>query len=331
MTQTAEHEAVTVVIPTRGRPAIVCQAVRSVLAQERVSVHVVVVVDGADDETVDALAALPTGSVEVVVKAREGVSAARNTGMASARTRWVALLDDDDLWAPSKLAEQLALVTETGAGGCVTSMVTFAASTMTPIALVEPPCDNEIARAILMRNVLAGAPSSLLIDRDVLSTVGPFDSALNAAEDWDFMIRLAQTSPLAVVRRPVVAYRVWSGSVSFDTDVMERASRLVLERHADAREAEGVEVDWGAIERYLARQDARAGRRIRASRRFLRAFAQDLTLRDLARAGASSLLPRLVAKRMDHGSRRQLSIETRQLFDRWYLPQLEQRGAASQG
>lgn len=99
---------VSVVIPTHLRPKLVAQAVRSALAQTLRSLEVVVVIDGAARPTSQALAVIDDERLRVVASpTRLGNGGARNVGIDSARGRWVALLDDDDLWEPEKLALQL--------------------------------------------------------------------------------------------------------------------------------------------------------------------------------------------------------------------------------
>lgn len=101
------------VIPTRFRPELVTRAVTSVLAQTWTDLEVVVVVDGPDEETRSALTALGDDRVRILQLAeRGGAPNARNVGAAAARSRWTALLDDDDEWLPDKLAVQLKLAGE---------------------------------------------------------------------------------------------------------------------------------------------------------------------------------------------------------------------------
>jgi glycosyltransferase involved in cell wall biosynthesis len=100
---------VSVVIPTRFRPELVTRAVRSALTQTVDHIEVVVVVDGPDDDTTAALAAIGDDRVRVIVlPAKGGAPNARNVGVLAARAPWTALLDDDDEWLPHKLAVQLA-------------------------------------------------------------------------------------------------------------------------------------------------------------------------------------------------------------------------------
>src|SRR5450759_4612848 len=99
---------VTVIIPTRNRRHLLFRTLHSVLAQRAVSQSVVIVDDGGHDGTDKSLRALSDPRVQVVRhETRRGVSEARNTGLALAKTPWVAFVDDDDLWAPDKLPAQL--------------------------------------------------------------------------------------------------------------------------------------------------------------------------------------------------------------------------------
>ncbi|MEV7228197.1 glycosyltransferase family 2 protein [Polymorphospora sp. NPDC051019] len=105
---------VSVVIPTRGRPALVTRAVHSVLAQTLGNIEVIVVVDGPDGETGAALAAITDARLRVVeLAAQGGAPNARNEGVRVARAPWTALLDDDDEWLAHKLAVQFDLAGRT--------------------------------------------------------------------------------------------------------------------------------------------------------------------------------------------------------------------------
>lgn len=100
------------VIPTRSRPGLVTRAVRGALAQTVEDIEVIVVIDGPDEQTGNALASITDPRLRVITLPRQGGAPnARNTGVREARARWTALLDDDDEWLPHKLARQLDLAT----------------------------------------------------------------------------------------------------------------------------------------------------------------------------------------------------------------------------
>ena len=99
---------VTAVIPTRNRADLVCRAVESVLSQTMPELECVVVVDGPDPATSEALARITDSRLKVLaLEHNVGGCEARNTGIREARGEWIALLDDDDEWQPTKIEKQL--------------------------------------------------------------------------------------------------------------------------------------------------------------------------------------------------------------------------------
>ena len=107
---------VTTIIPTRDREDWLPRTLVSALGQKDVEAEVIVVDDGSRTPVTTLLG--PEGRQRVRVIRHDvpkGPASARNTGIAEARGRWVALLDDDDLWAPAKLRRKLDVAEETGA------------------------------------------------------------------------------------------------------------------------------------------------------------------------------------------------------------------------
>jgi Glycosyl transferase family 2 len=100
---------VSAVIPSRNRPQIVRRAVQSALSQTFTDLEVVVVVDGPDATTVKVLEQMNDPRVRVIeLEESVGASEARNVGAARAHGKWIALLDDDDEWQPTKIEKQFA-------------------------------------------------------------------------------------------------------------------------------------------------------------------------------------------------------------------------------
>ena len=103
---------VSAVIPTRNRPEMVCRAVRCALSQTYLNLEVVVVIDGPDPATLEALEALDEPRLRIVaISENVGGSEARNEGVRKARGEWIAFLDDDDEWLPNKIQKQIAAAT----------------------------------------------------------------------------------------------------------------------------------------------------------------------------------------------------------------------------
>ena len=107
-----------VVIPTRDRRDLLAATLDSVLAQRDVQVEVVVVDDGSRDGTADWLRSLDDPRVRVLRNETAiGTGAARNRGLHEVTADLVAFVDDDDLWAPDKLARQVAAIEATPGAG----------------------------------------------------------------------------------------------------------------------------------------------------------------------------------------------------------------------
>lgn len=113
----ADSPGISVVIPVYNRERTIGRSIESVLAQRRPPAEIVVVDDGSTDGTADAVASYRR-HVRYVSQPNGGASAARNRGVADARSPWVAFLDSDDHWLDDHLARMSdALVATAGAAG----------------------------------------------------------------------------------------------------------------------------------------------------------------------------------------------------------------------
>lgn len=273
---------VSVVIPTRNRAALLGRTLRSVCAQQGVDLEVVVVDDASADGTA-ALAAAADPRVVVVRNARPaGVSTARNRGIAVARGGWIAFCDDDDLWAPEKLAAQLAAAQEAGAGWVYTGDVNVDGR-LRVLSGAPPPDPGEVTATLAHSNPIASGGSNVVVRADVLAATGGFDPALRRTEDWDLWLRLVRTGPPAWVCRPLVAYRFHPLNVAEDVASIVAEPRQLARRY-------GIRVDLAAAHRRAAWTALRGGRRPAAVRHYLCAVGRG-DLRSLARIGVALVHP----------------------------------------
>jgi glycosyltransferase involved in cell wall biosynthesis len=260
---------VSVVVPTHDRRRLLVQTLRSILRQQSVDFEVIVVDDGSRDGTAEAVAGLRDARVRLLRHDRpRGVSAARNTGIAAARGEWLAFCDDDDLWAPDKLARQLQAAHDTGRHWVYTGevhvdvdgLVVGGAPPMPPAALLE-----RLGQA----NVVPGGCSGVVFRRGELAGEELFDGhRYRHFADWDLWIRLARRGPPAWVSSPLVGYRIHPGNASQDTAGMVAELRVIERRY-------GVQVDRAGFYRYMALLCRRTGRRAAAVAYYLRAALRD--------------------------------------------------------
>jgi glycosyltransferase involved in cell wall biosynthesis len=278
---------VTVVVPTRNRASMLHQALRSVVGQREVDLEVVIVDDGSTDATAAVVSGMADRRLRLIRHERpQGVSAARNHGIAEARGRWVAFLDDDDLWAPRKLASQLAAADRDRRTWAVTGAVSVDDGLR--VLAGEPPLAPERIVADLDRynSVPAGA-SNVLARADLLAVTGGFDPGLRHMADWDLWIRLGRSGPPATVSRPLLAYRLHQANATMDTafDPQEPLAELdaIVDRY-------GIPADRLAVDRWIAWTCLRAGRRFASLRAYARA-ARRGDPRSLVRATIGLLHP----------------------------------------
>jgi glycosyltransferase involved in cell wall biosynthesis len=275
---------VSVVIPTRDRSRLLALTLRSVRWQRGVDLEVLVVDDGSTDDTAEVVAAIADPRIRLVRQpVAQGVSAARNRGIAEAGGTWVAFLDDDDLWAPDKLVRQLQAAHQTGRAWVYTGGVNVDQRLRVLEGGPPPPPDRVLELLECYNPVPVGA-SNVLVHAGTLARAGPFDGRLRRTEDWDMWIRLARLGPPAWVCRPLTAYRMHPASnAAADADRMLAEAAVLADRYR-------IPVDRAAQYRRAAWTCLRAGRRREALRHYVGAVrAGDVT--SLARAAAALLHP----------------------------------------
>jgi glycosyltransferase involved in cell wall biosynthesis len=191
--------SVSVIIPTLKRPAMLERAIASVLAQTFQDFEIIVVIDGPDDQTAPAaIQSLDARICIVALTVNVGLAEARNVGIRAARSRWVALLDDDDEWLADKLRMQVTKAVELG-GDCVFVPCRFIERTR-QLERVMPPrlpsaADNFSEYIYCEQGYLQ--PSMFFMSRALCMEV-PFTAGLRHLEDSDWLLRATQHPQLQV-------------------------------------------------------------------------------------------------------------------------------------
>jgi glycosyltransferase involved in cell wall biosynthesis len=299
---------VSVVIPTRNRAEVLTShALPSALAQRDVDVEVVVVDDGSDDDGRRALDRLTDPRVRVVRHAtREGQSRARNTGIEAARGEWIAFLDDDDLWSPDKLREQLDAAAAAHAEFVYTGGVMVDEGRGGEVLSGMPlfPPEGILERLLRMNAIPAGA-STVIARSTVVREVGGFDENLVQFTDWDLWIRLAAHGRAAVCPAALVAYCLHDSNQMLvePPDVSDELEYMVDKHRAAGREMNPDRVYYA---HWLAAGHRRVGRERDAARIYLRAAVRHRDAGHLVRG-----LAMLVGERAMRTGRRVINLVRR--------------------
>lgn len=185
-----------------------------------------------DASSVPAAEVLPAAATDderlrvLRLPGRRGAAGARNAGLAEATADLVAFLDDDDTWAPDKVARQVALFEEDGELGLVTCDYTAVDAQSAGSSSVYRGPPHFTAAQVQWMN-LPGSFSFVMARRSALGDELHLDESFPSVEDWDLWLRCARMAPVGVVRVPLCNHVVHGG--------LSRPSseRLGLERFLD--------------------------------------------------------------------------------------------------
>ena len=223
-------QSVSAVVPAYNAARTLPATLASIESQTVNVLEILVVDDGSTDATAEVARSTGARDLRVITQTNAGHAAARNTGIAEARGRYVAFLDADDLWLPDKLARQLEEIRRDPG---IRALQTGAARVDDELRLLwSEPCQrsqNQLWDTLCFRNMPA-LMSTLLVERELLEEVGGFDPSLVILQDWDLAIRLTQRGQLHSLPDVLSAYRYFGTSQSANVDIHVEPGLRVLER-----------------------------------------------------------------------------------------------------
>src|SRR5262249_55319060 len=185
----SEAPLISVVIPAYNAARTILATLDSVLRQTISDLEVIVVDDGSTDATGQTAQSVGDRRVRVLRQKNAGHAAARNTAIADARGRYVAVVDADDLWLPRKLERQLAVFANHPEIRALPGSAVHVDDLLQPLFIgccVDGK--NELLDVLCFKG-LPGFMCTLMVDRALLSEVGGFDPSLIILQDWELAIR----------------------------------------------------------------------------------------------------------------------------------------------
>lgn len=191
---------VSVVIPCYNGAPFLRETLESALNQTHPPLEIIVIDDGSTDDSA-AIAELFGPPVRVIRQENQGESVARNRGIDEAQGEWLAFLDADDLWKPTKLERQIAHVEENI--GCIhTNVFHFGnRSGLTDFSLTPPSLRYTLKYAAL--NTVAH-PSSILVRSEICPR---FPTWTKYWEDKIFVLDLLTKTNFTLIPEALVGYR----------------------------------------------------------------------------------------------------------------------------
>jgi glycosyltransferase involved in cell wall biosynthesis len=229
---------VSIIIPAYNASKYIGRTLDSACAQTYSNLEIIVVNDGSTDDTPGIVAAAMTSDsrIRIITTVNRGVAAARNVGIETAGGAYLAFLDADDLWHPTKIEKQVrALEALPPTWGGVYTLYYF----INDSDEILRPGGSRFERGyIYARHISAkfvGNGSALLVRREVIDTIGGFDPSYAAAgiggcEDLDFELRLSARYKIEAVPERLVGYRIYPGNMSSDAGRMAFSLIRTVER-----------------------------------------------------------------------------------------------------
>jgi len=195
---------ISVIIPTYNRSWCLKEAIDSVSSQTYKQYELIVVDDGSTDDTKKLLS--QCNGISVIRQTNQGVSTARNRGIAASRGGLIAFLDSDDLWLPDKLAVQAAFFDQNPeAMICQTQEIWIRNGKQ-----LNPKNRHRKASGYFFERSLElclVSPSAVMIKRRLFDEVGYFDEHLPACEDYDLWLRIGAHWPIFLIDDSLVVKR----------------------------------------------------------------------------------------------------------------------------
>lgn len=228
---------VTVIVPTYNRPGLLAEALESILRQTCQDLEIIVINDAGVDVH-DVIAGLSGGGDIIYIEQsrNKGLAAARNAGIQAARGKYIAYLDDDDIFYPNHIETLVAFLE--GSKYSVAYTDAYRACQLRKgedyrTVSRELPYSIDFSKVqLLVRNI---APVLCFMhEKECLERIGLFDEQLTSHEDWDLWIRMALRYEFKHLKRVTAEFRDrkdGSSMTSLGLPDFLRTMKIIYKRH----------------------------------------------------------------------------------------------------
>lgn len=198
---------VSVVIPAHNAMTYLPETLESVLQQTFTDFEVLIVNDGSSDNIVEWAKSLKDKRIKLISQSNQGVSKARNTAINAASAEYIAFLDADDLWQPTKLEKQVKFLDDNPTVGLVTTWATLIneqGKHLSEVKIDFP--QGNIRKNIIEFNIIP-CGSIPMVRSNCFKTSGLFDPTLRFGEDWEMWAQIAADYDFGLIKECLVCYR----------------------------------------------------------------------------------------------------------------------------
>ncbi len=220
---------VSVIIPVYNSMSFLPQTLESVFNQSYKDFEVIIVNDGSTDGINRWITEITDSRVKYISQQNQGLSVARNTGIANAKGMYLAFLDADDLWHPMKLEKQVDILDKNPEVGLVYSWVASVDERGNIKGKIRKNyAEGNVWHKIIEHNIIE-CGSNPMIRRICFEKLGNFDPKIAYAQGWQMWLKIAACYHFKVIKEPLVYYRAHSGNYSKKWQLMEPNYQLIIE------------------------------------------------------------------------------------------------------
>jgi glycosyltransferase involved in cell wall biosynthesis len=220
---------VSVVIPCFNQGAFLAEAVQSALCQISTEFDVIIVDDGSTDSTPDVIQKFLSPRVRSIRQENQGLSAARNAGLAASTAEYIVFLDADDRLLPDALQKGLACLQENPECAFAFGRHRLISENGSLLKECFPYRVTSDHYAALLHFNFIEMHATVMYRRPVFEVVGPFNPSLKACEDYDIYLRITRRFPVVGHNNLVAEYRQHSANMTHDSSRMLSSALRVLE------------------------------------------------------------------------------------------------------
>lgn len=201
---------VSVIIPVYNGAKWLRETIESVLRQTYQCFEIICVDDESKDESVEILKRIEDPRIKVFSKVNGGPGSARNYGIRNSKGKYIALLDQDDLWAETKLERQLTTMKTGNTSFCYCNAYSMDLryGTRQLYSDINKPFEGNVFKELFRSNFIVA--SSVLFEKELLTEVGlfPEDESLIGVDDYALWLQMARKIPFAYLPEPLVVRRI---------------------------------------------------------------------------------------------------------------------------
>ena len=196
---------VSVVMSTYNDARYISKAVDSILNQTHSNLELLVMVDGSTDETVNILSGYEDSRLRFYVKQNRGKAASLNDLISQAAGEYIVIQDSDDISHPDRLIKLLGRFSEAPEIALLQSGYSLIVNEKI-IAPTGRDISPKECEAIIAEYRLPGLDPTVMVRADVAKKY-PFNPEYKVGQGVDFIFRVAESYPMAVMKEPLYFYR----------------------------------------------------------------------------------------------------------------------------